>query len=110
MPKSDTTTEPKRQNVILAFRITEDDDLNCTVSLLTSYGGVRVFTYPDGVDPRVGKVEDIPLMDSWDEAQAYLLEEPGSHRPVFVPYPIAQMMFSHEDFADFTIDGLDELK
>lgn len=103
MSKQEPSTEPERQNVILAFKIDEAGD---TVNLLDSYGGVRVFTYPDGIDPRIGPVESIPLKQSWMEAEKYLLEEPNSHRPVFIPYDIAKRVFSQQSFADFTLDGL----
>ena len=103
MSKPEPSTEPERQNVILAFKIDEAGDM---VNLLNSYGGVRVFTYPDGIDPRIGTVESIPLKQSWMEAEKYLLEEPNSHRPVFIPYDIAKRVFSQESFADFTLDGL----
>ena len=103
MPKSEASVEPKRQNVILAFSIDED---GTTINVLNSYGGIRVFTHPDGIDPRIGPVESIPLKQSWEEAEAYLLEEPDAHRPVFVPYDVAQRIFRQESFADFTIDGL----
>ena len=105
--------KPRRRDVILMFKAVFDDSVKtrrnkqeATFSMLNSFEGIRVFTWPDGVDGRVGDVAEIPLAGTMNEAVEYLCDKPGEFRPVFLPFDIAKQNFPHLSWADMTIDGL----
>lgn len=86
-------------HVIVLFRMAEDG----TVSLLNSYGGVRVF-HKDNLDPRVtmGQTSPLPFFTTLKECEDYLtLGEYGEFRPCLLSYPAAKKAFSHLSFADY---------
>ena len=88
---------PEGGKVVVAFSIAESG----TVSLLHSHGGVRVYD-KDHVDPRVTMGRPpLPHFRTWCEAEAYLKEETGKHRPCLLDYEAAQHTFN-EEWADFT--------
>jgi len=86
-------------HVIVLFRMAEDG----TVSLLNSYGGVRVF-HKDNLDPRLtlGQTSPLPFFATLEECEAYLGSGGyGEFRPCLLSYPVARTAFSHLTFADY---------
>lgn len=94
--------------VILMFRAevpADPEDKDIVFYMLNSFDGIRVFTWPDGIDGRVGNVEDIPVAESFHEAAEYLIEAEGEYRPVFLPFKFAKKQFKHLRWADMTLTG-----
>ena len=86
-------------HAIVLFRMAEDG----TVSLLNSYGGVRVF-HKDNLDPRVtmGQTSPLPFFTALEECEAYLTAgEYDEFRPCLLSYPQARQAFPHLTFADY---------
>lgn len=106
MIKMDPNKKYRRKPVILLFRAEVDpEDKDIVFFMLNSYDGVRVFTWPDGVDQRVGNVEDIPIAESFDEAAKYVIEAGGKYRPIFLPFKFAKKQFKHLRWSDMTLTG-----
>jgi hypothetical protein len=86
-------------HVVVLFRMAEDG----TVSLLNSFGGVRVF-HKDHLDPRLtlGQTSPLPFFATLEECEGYLSAgEWGEFRPCLLSYPSAFKSFSHLGFADY---------
>ena len=112
MIKIDPNKKYRRMMVIVLLRAEVPDDPEDTDTIfymLNSYDGVRVFTWPDGIDQRVGNVEDIPIAESWPEAAEYVIEAAGKYRPIFLPFKFAQKQFKHLRWADMTLTGLEKV-
>jgi len=108
MIKMDPNKKYRQKPVILLFRaeVPADPEVKgIIVSMLDSYDGVRVFTWPDGIDSRVGNIEDIPIAESFDEAAEYLIEAESEYRPIFLPFKLAKKKFKHLQWADMTLTG-----
>ena len=108
MIKMDPNKKYQRKPVILLFRAEMPDDpedKDIIFYMLNSFDGIRVFTWPDGIDGRVGNVEDIPIAESFHEAAEYVIEAAGKYRPIFLPFKLAKKQFKHLRWADMTLTG-----
>jgi hypothetical protein len=87
--------EPEKNRVVVLF----DIDSEGSVSVLDSRDGIRVYKYPNGVDPIVGDVDSIPLFDRFQDAVEHIVIS-GGHSPVFLAYSEAKRVFSDNSFAE----------
>lgn len=85
--------------VIISLMVPEDGNEAVHINVLHSYGGTRVFTYPSGVDPRVGNP---PLKLNWEEVGEHFKTESSA---VLLPFKEAKTHL-HGPWADFTLGGL----
>jgi hypothetical protein len=65
-----------------------------TAQVLNSSRGIRV--YPrDRLDYRITMGDDPPpYFETWHEAEAHLMIEPGAHRPCLIPLSVARKVFT----------------
>lgn len=85
--------------VVIGLGVPEDGNKEVYVNVLDSYEGTRVFTYPGGVDPRMGNP---PLKLTWEDVREHFVSESSS---VLLPLKEAKKAL-RGPWADFTAGGL----
>ena len=65
-----------------------------TAQVLNSHKGIRVY-HRDRLDPRLyTEAGPPPFFETWMDAEAHLMVEPGKHRPCLIPLSVAKKVFT----------------